>query len=94
MFYRRNTAAVAAVLAVLLSAVLLVCAPRPYSGHVWLELVMVVVCGVALGRAGVGLQSKPDASLPVLLLAIGHTPDTLKVACSKRFSYTEYTHFD
>ncbi len=35
-----------------------------------------------------------DASLPVLLLAIGHTPDTLKVACSKRFSYTEYTHFD
>lgn len=73
MFYRRNTAAVAAVLAVLLSAVLLVCAPRPYSGHVWLELVMVVVCGVALGRAGVGLQSKPDASLPVSLAMVGAT---------------------
>lgn len=33
-------------------------------------------------------------SLPVLMLAIGQIPESLKVACSKRFSYTEYTHFD
>ena len=36
----------------------------------------------------------PDDALPVLMLAIGQIPETLKVACSRRFSFEEYTDFD
>lgn len=36
----------------------------------------------------------PPETIPVLLLAIGMVPDSVRVACSKRFSYREYTHFD
>jgi len=36
----------------------------------------------------------PDDALPVLMLAIGQIPETLKVACSRRFDFNEYTYFD
>ena len=36
----------------------------------------------------------PDENIPVLLLAIGQVPEHFKVACSERFPFSEYTHFD
>lgn len=36
----------------------------------------------------------PDDCVPVILLAIGKVPDKIRVACSKRFSYKDYTHFE
>ena len=29
-----------------------------------------------------------------LMIAIGHIPEKVKVACSRRFDFSEYTHFD
>lgn len=73
MIYRRNTAAAVAILTVLLLLILLVCAPRPYSGKVWLEMAMILASGGFLGCVVVRLQSKSDSSLPVSVAAAGAT---------------------
>lgn len=68
MFYKKSTAAIAAIFDLILLAILFVCAPRPYSGCVWLEAFMLVMGGVGFGAVCVRLCNAKDSPLPVSVL--------------------------
>lgn len=36
----------------------------------------------------------PESQIPIMLIAVGHVCEALKVTCSKRFPFNEYTIFD
>ena len=70
MFYKKSTAAMAAILCLILLAVLFVCAPKPYSKNVWLESFMLIASGIGFGIACVRLCYERDSPLPVAITGV------------------------
>ena len=70
MFYKRQTAAVVAILTALSLTALFICAPHPYSKKIWLEAIMLLVGGGLLAIVSVRLREKEDSSLPVSIAAV------------------------
>ena len=70
MFYKKSTAAIAAIFVLILLATLFVCAPRPYSNNVWFEACLLVVSGFCFGMMCVRLCEERDSSLPVAIVGV------------------------
>ncbi len=68
MFYKKSTAAIAAILVFILLATLFVCAPTPYSSNVWFEALMLIVCGICFAVSCVRLYYEQDSPLPVAIV--------------------------
>lgn len=70
MFYKKSTAAIAAIFVSILLATLFVCAPTPYSNNVWFELFMLIVCGICFIVSCVRLCYEQDSPLPVAIVGM------------------------
>lgn len=104
MFYKTSTAVIAAMLNLILLAVVLVCAPRPYSNNVWLEALMIITSGTGFGIACVRLCSEHDSPLPVAItgaqiafrwlffVALMAVP-IIFAGCGIKFKYYALIHF-
>lgn len=70
MFYKKSTAAIAAIFVVILLATLFVCASTPYSNNVWFESFMLIVSGICFAVSCVRLCYEQDSPLPIAIVIV------------------------